>query len=92
MTHKPYEIELDLAEIMDFRVGETFDLSQRILDFIKLKKDEQTKELMLEILDHINGLYQTQNLMIQEYNKMLSQWSCLLEELNGNGGTNLNKV
>lgn len=92
MTHKPYEIELDLAEIMEFRVGETFDLSQRILDFIKLKKDEQTKELMLEILDHINGLYQTQNLMIQEYNKMLSQWSCLLEELNGNGGTNPDKV
>lgn len=92
MTHKPYEIELDLAEIMEFRVGETFDLSQRILDFIKLKKDEQTKELMLEILDHINGLYQTQNLMIQEYNKMLSQWSCLLEELNGNGGTNPDKI
>jgi hypothetical protein len=92
MTHKPYEVELDLAEIMEFRVGETFDLSQRILDFIKLKKDEQTKELMLEILDHINGLYQTQNLMIQEYNKMLSQWSCLLEELNGNGGTDPNKV
>ena len=92
MTHKPYEIELDLAEIMEFRVGETFDLSQRILDFIKLKKDEQTKELMLEILDHINSLYQTQNLMIQEYNKMLSQWSCLLEELNGNGGTNPDKV
>ena len=92
MTNKPYEVEIDLPDIIEFRIGETFDLSHRILDFIKLKKDEPTKELMLEILDHINGLYQTQNLMLQEYNKMLSEWSRLLEDLNGNGGTNPNKV
>ena len=92
MIDKPYEVEIDLPEIIEFRIGETFDLSKRILDFIKLKKDEPTKELMLEILDHINGLYQTQNLMLQEYNKMLSEWSRLLEDLNGNGGTDLNKV
>ncbi len=92
MTNKPYEVEIDLPDIIEFRIGETFDLSQRMLNFIKLNNDKQTKELMLEILDHINGLYQTQNLMLQEYNKMLSEWSRLLEGLNGNGGTDPGKV
>lgn len=92
MTDNKFEVVVDLSDIMEFRISETFDLSQRILDFIKLKQDEQTKELMLEILDHINGLYQTQNLMIQEYNNMLSEWSRLLEGLNGNGGADPNKV
>lgn len=90
MTDDRYKVDIDFIDILEFRVGETFDLSQRILDFIKLKKDEPTKELMLEILDHINGLYQTQNLMIKEYNKMLSDWSRLLEELHGNGRANPN--
>jgi len=92
MTNKPYEVEIDLPDIIEFRIGETFDLSQRMLNFIKLNNDQQTKELMLEILDHINGLYQTQNLMLQEYNKMLSEWSRLLEDLNGNGGRDPNKI
>jgi len=92
MTNKPYEVEIDLPDIIEFRIGETFDLSQRMLNFIKLNNDKQTKELMLEILDHINGLYQTQNLMLQEYNKMLSEWSRLLEDLNGNGGRDPNKI
>ena len=73
MIDKPYAVELDLTQIMEFKIGETFDLSQRILDFIKLKKDNQTKELMLEILDHINSLYQTQNMMMKEYNETLSE-------------------
>lgn len=92
MTNKPYEVEIDLPDIIEFRIGETFDLSQRMLNFIKLNNDKQTKDLMLEIIDHISGLYQTQNLMLQEYNKMLSEWSRLLEDLNGNGGTNPGKV
>jgi hypothetical protein len=92
MTDDRYHVEIDFPDIIEFRIGETFDLSQRMLNFIKVNNDKQTKELMLEILDHINGLYQTQNLMLQEYNKMLSEWSRLLEDLNGNGGTNPNKV
>ena len=90
MTDDRYKVDLPFIDILEFRVEETFDLSQRILDFVKQKKDEPTKELMMEILDHINSLYQTQNLMIQEYNKMLSDWSRLLEELNGNGRANPN--
>jgi len=84
MTDKPYELELDLTQIMDFKVGETFDLSKRIIDFVKLKKDNQTKELMLEILDHINSLYQIQNLMMKEYNKTLSELASVMEGINGN--------
>lgn len=90
MTDDRYKVDIDFIDILEFRVEETFDLSQRILDFVKQKKDEPTKELMMEILDHINGLYQTQNLMIKEYNKMLSDLSRLLEELNGNGRANPN--
>jgi len=84
MIDKPYEVELDLTQIMEFKIGETFDLSQRILDFIKLKKDNQTKELMLEVLDHINSLYQTQNMMMKEYNKTLSELASVIEGINGN--------
>lgn len=84
MIDKPYEVELDLTQIMEFKIGETFDLSQRILDFIKLKKDNQTKELMLEILDHINSLYQTQNMMMKEYNETLSELASVIEGINGN--------
>ena len=92
MTDDRYHVEIDLPDVLDFQVGETFDLSQRIIEFTKKNQDVATKELMIEILDHINSLYRMQGMMMKEYNNMLSEWASLLEGLNGNGGTDPGKV
>ncbi len=87
MTDDRFKVQLSTEEVLEFHIEESFDLAQRALEFAKTQTDVEVQTLILDLLDHVNGLHKSQIMLLKEYNSVLRSYSNSLGYTNGNRGT-----
>lgn len=87
MTDDRFKVQLSTEEVLEFHIEESFDLAQRALEFAKTQTDVEVQTLILDLLDHVNGLHKSQIMLLKEYNSVLRSYSNILGYTNGNRGT-----
>lgn len=92
MSDDRFKVQLSTEEVLEFHIEESFDLAQRALEFAKTQTDADVQTLILDLLDHVNGLHKSQIMLLKEYNSVLRSYSNSLGYSNGNGGTDPSKL
>jgi hypothetical protein len=71
MSDDRFKVQLSTEEVLNFHIKESFDLAQRALEFANTQTDVDVQNLILDLLDHVNGLHKSQIILLKEYNSAL---------------------
>ena len=84
MSDDRFKVELSTEEVLEFHIEESFDLAHRAMIFARSQTDNEVKNLIVDLLDHVNGLHKAQVMLLKEYNALLRSYSDALGYNNGN--------
>jgi hypothetical protein len=91
MSDDKFEVKLSTEEVLEFQIEESFDLTYRAMEFARSQTGGEVKNLIVDLLDHVNGLHKAQIMLLKEYNELLRSYSDALGQNNennrGNSGT-----
>jgi hypothetical protein len=92
MSDDKFEVKLSTEEVLEFQIEESFDLTYRAMEFARSQTGGEVKNLIVDLLDHVNGLHKAQIMLLKEYNELLRSYSDALEQKNGNNRGNSGTV